>query len=178
MGTAERRPRSARARRVAAALGATLALGATACGVDNPPAPLPRPDFEYFVCAVQPVLDRDCSFGGCHGSVDRGMQVLSPSRMRIASEYGFARLGVTDEEVEEGIHPPLTAIELSFNYDQARAFAAASDDEAPQLLSRPLAVSAGGRYHAPAGDVFSGTEAPGYQVLERWLAGATGEECP
>jgi len=164
--------------RRAAALGALAASGLGACAVDNPPAPLPTPDFAFFACAVQPVLDRNCSFGGCHGNADRGLQVLSSSRMRIASEYGIARLGVTDEEVDEGIHPALTNVELSFNYDQCRAFAERSDGELPQLLSKPLAVAAGGRYHAPNGDVFASQTDPEFQALVSWLAGATAEDCP
>ncbi|TNF35502.1 MAG: hypothetical protein EP329_06135 [Deltaproteobacteria bacterium] len=164
-------------RRLVTALSCVVAVGG--CAVDNPVAPLPQPSFEYFACAVQPVLDRNCSFGGCHGNVQRGMQVLSPSRMRIASEYAIARLQTTDEEVEEGIHPALTNVELSFNYEQARGWSRASSPDRPApILDKPLAVAAGGLYHTTHGDLFASKDDDGYKVIEAWLHGATAAECP
>jgi len=158
---------------------ASMAAVVTACAVDNPVEPLPEPSFEYFACAVQPVLDQGCSFPACHGDVNRGLQVLSPSRMRIASEYALARMGISDEQVEEGVHPPLTGVELSFNYEQCRGWAkATSTGRPPALLDKPLAVRAGGIYHTAAGDVFASEDDPGYRAIEAWLRGAGPEACP
>lgn len=159
------------------ALSCVVAMGG--CAVDNPVEPLPEPSFEYFACAVQPLLDRDCSFSGCHGNVQRGMQVLSPSRMRISSEYAIARMQTSDAEVEEGIHPALTNVELSFNYEQVRGYSRALSAGRPApILDKPLAVAAGGIYHTAHGDVFASKDADGYKVIEAWLRGATAAECP
>lgn len=158
---------------------ACAALAAGCAGLDNDPLPLPAPSFGYFVCAVEPILDRECSAPACHGTPERGLQLLSPSRMRIKAEYDKARADLSNEEIEFGIHPPLTDAELSFNYEQCRGFSLArSAQGSPQLLSRPLALAAGGIYHDKHGDVFPSATDPRYQTLERWLAGATTESCP
>ena len=175
-----RRDRTPRARGalLAAVLGAAW-LAAGCGGLDNEPLPLPSPSFDYFVCAVQPILDRECSAPSCHGTPDRGLQLLSPSRMRITAEYDKARADLSDEEIELGMHPALTDAELSFNYEQCRGFAfARSVDDPPQILSRPLALAAGGIYHEKHGDVFPSKTDPRYLTIQRWLFGSTGENCP
>jgi len=152
---------------------------ASACaGLDNASLDLPALDFGYFVCAVQPILDRECSAPACHGNAARGLQILSSSRMRIAAEYQKARLDLTSDEIELGIHPALTAMELSFNYEQCRAFAPSRFGETSQLLSRPLAVSTGGLYHEKRGDIFPSGDDPRYQTIRLWLSGATEASCP
>lgn len=158
-----------------------LAVGVTpACdGLGNAPLDLPALDFGFFVCAVQPILDRECATPACHGNPARGLQVLSSSRMRIAGEYQRARADLGAEEIELGMHPALTDVELSFNYEQCRAFALPRGaGGTSQLLSRPLAVAAGGVYHDERGDIFASADDPSYRTLERWLLGATGESCP
>jgi hypothetical protein len=163
-----------------AALASLLALcGASGCELDNPPVARADLSYGYFTCAVQPVLDRECAFPGCHGNPDRGLPLLSPSRMRLTEERARARATLDLADIEAGYHPPLTEVELTFNYQACGAFVArgaAAGDSA--LLSRPLAVGAGGRYHAPQGDVFAATDAPGYQTLARWIAGANDGDCP
>lgn len=162
---------------LAVVVGAAVVGGG--CAVDNPLEPLPQPSFAYFACAVQPVLDRDCSNSACHGNVARGMQVLSPSRMRIASEYALARLAISEDDVESGIHPPLTGVEVAFNYEQSRGWATARSPNRPApILDMPLAVSAGGIYHTTHGDVFASPDDAGFQVIAAWLRGATEAECP
>lgn len=157
------------------ALGVSLACD----GPGNPSVAVPALDFGYFVCAVQPILDRECSAPACHGTPARGLQLLSPSRMRIASEYQVARADLSSEEIELGIHPALTDAELSFNYEQCRAFALVHDaGETSQLLSRPLAVAAGGLYHEARGDIFASRDDARYRTLEAWLGGATEASCP
>lgn len=156
-----------------------LCMLATACAVDNPPlttSPVRRSSFE---CAVQPVLVQHCSMPACHGNPSRKLQVLAPGRMRLAGELAQAQATQAPEDHAAGYHPPLTWAETDFNFHQARSMVLqgqAPDDCA--LLNRPLAVSAGGLYHAPGGDVFSSVDDPGYQALRRWLAGAGPEICP
>ena len=155
------------------------AITVAGCTLDNPAESAPSVSVEFFACAVQPVLARECSFPACHGSPERRFQVLSPGRMRIATEYGIARTQISADDAEAGIHPPLTAVELDFNVQQALGFAvAAGDVEKSQLLKRPLALGAGGTYHGIGGDVFPSAQSPGYETLARWLSGAGAGECP
>ena len=181
-------PPSARLRRLRRQVKASARFGALAvvafaalagCAMDNPAQPLPQPSFNYFACAVQPVLDRECSFPGCHGNVRRGLQLLSPSRMRIASEYALARINTSQDDVDAGIHPPLTGVEVSFNYEQCRGYATqVAPHTPPPILDKPLAMAAGGVYHTVAGDVFKSQDDPGYVAINAWLHGASGAECP
>jgi hypothetical protein len=155
------------------------ALMLTHCGLDNPAVAPPEVDEAYFRCAVEPVLVRECSSPACHGYSERRFRVLAPGRMRLAAEYSDARQQITEEDAESGIQPPLTANEQRFNFLQARGFARGPVDDS-QLLTRPLAVAAGGTVHVArlGGDVFGSPADPGYAAIRAWLHGATLHDCP
>ncbi len=163
-------------------LAALLALAPThltACMQDNSPVTPPDLSFDTFACEVQPVLAKSCSAPACHGSSARHFKVVAPARMRLSDQYLVARAALDPALVEDGVHPPLTDVELRFNYQQAMGFSRAGEPiAANQLLSRPLAVSAGGLRHAPAADVFIARTDPGFQAIARWLAGEVSEACP
>lgn len=134
---------------------------------------------ERFACAVQPVLTAQCSAPACHGNPKRRMQILAPGRMRMIGELQKALLAQPAEDREASLHPPLTKAELDFNLVQVRGMIRRRDGEAwgaMPLLAFPLAVGAGGIYHAPQGDVFASTKDPGYIALSQWAAGLKG--CP
>ena len=147
-----------------------------ACELKNPPKPPPPLDFSAFTCMVEPVLAAECSFPACHGSPDRPFKTLAPGRMRLSDEYILARKLLSAEDLEDGIHPPLTEAEQRFNFAQARAFTSDSAEESP-LLFKPLFVDAGGRYHAPNADVFPTRESHGYLAIKQWMEGQAGF-CP
>ncbi|MCB9787721.1 MAG: hypothetical protein H6744_13645 [Deltaproteobacteria bacterium] len=172
------RPPATRALASRAAL-AAVALFCAGCGLDNPDVSPPAVDEQYFRCAVEPVLVRECSSPACHGYSERRLHILAPGRMRLAGEYAKARQLITVEDVDEGIQPPLTGNEERFNFLQARGFARGPVDES-QLLSRPLAVAAGGTVHVArlGGDVFETTGDPGYLAIRAWLNGADVRDCP
>ena len=96
--------------------------------------------------------------------------------MRLLDEYALARKLLSAEDLEDGIHPPLTEAERRFNYAQARAFTTEPVGESP-LLFKPLFVDAGGRYHAPNADVFPTRQSDGYRAIEDWMRGRAGV-CP
>lgn len=156
-----------------------FALISASCGLDNPPADAPAVTEEYFRCAVEPVLVRECSSPACHGYSERRLRVLAPGRMRIADQYAAARQLITLDDVEEGIQPPLTGNEERFNFLQARGFARGPVDDS-QLLTRPLATGAGGTVHVSrlGGDVFTSKSDPGYLAIRAWLNGAATADCP
>ena len=50
----------------------------------SPPAPPAQLlDYNEFVCEVQPVLVRRCSFLACHGNADHALRVYSPGKLRL-----------------------------------------------------------------------------------------------
>lgn len=128
-------------------------------------------DRTSFACEVEPVLERECSMPACHGMPERRMPVLAPGRMRLHGELLAARAAQPLEEREAGLHPRLTKHEIDANFAAARAMVDALGDGRAPLLDKPLALAAGGTYHAPAGEVFASREAPGFQALRRWVRG-------
>jgi hypothetical protein len=106
------------------------------------------------------------------------MRVLAPGRMRLSGELAKAHAGQTEADREAAHHPALTQAETEYNLVQARGMIGhqGSLSDSP-LLNRPLAVAAGGIYHAPAGDVFPNVADPGYVALLRWAQGASVEMC-
>lgn len=162
---------------MAVGLAALLALAA-ACAVDNPSqdwAPVQRASFD---CAVQPILARECAMPDCHGNSARRLQVLAPGRMRLAAELSKALAAQPAEERESGHHPPLTAVEREFNFQQARSMVVPGQPvQDCALLNRPLAVAAGGMYHVEGGDVFASMLDLDYVTLQVWIEGAGQEMC-
>ena len=154
-------------------------LGLSGCVDANTPEPWPIVSPERFACTVQPVLTAQCSAPACHGNPKRRMQVLAPGRMRMIGELQRALLQQSAEDREAGLHPPLTKAELDFNLIQARGMIRGREGEGwtdIPLLAFPLAVGAGGVYHAPNGDVFASEQDPGFIALSQWAAGLKG--CP
>lgn len=96
----------------------------------------------------------------------------------MAAELAKAMASQTPEDREAGYHPPLTAAELEFNFIQAKSMVVAGQPSADSpLLNRPLAVSAGGMYHAAGGDIFSSAMDVEYVTLQVWVEGAGPEIC-
>lgn len=133
-------------------------------------------DRQSFACEVEPVLERECSMPACHGAPGRRMPVYAPGRMRIYGELVAALAAQTAEDRDAGHHPKLTEHEIDANFAAARAMVLAVGDASTPLLDKPLAVAAGGGYHAPDGDVFASRDDAGYQALLRWVNGEA--TCP
>ncbi len=123
-----------------------------------------------FACTVEPVLERECSMPACHGAPNRRMTVLAPGRMRLAGELAKAIAAQSADDREAGLHPALTEVEIDANFASARAMLLPGDPARSPLLDKPLAVDAGGVYHAPAGNVFASTQSPGYVALLAWAS--------
>lgn len=153
-------------------------LGTFGCTLDNPPEAMPAVSRAAFACAVQPILARQCSMPACHGSEARRLRVLAPGRLRLAGELAKATTAQSQEDRESGYHPALTQAEIDFNYDQARAMIVPGQPvQDCALLNRPLAVSAGGMYHAAGGDVFPSALDAEYLKIKGWLLGLGPELC-
>ncbi|MCU1281506.1 MAG: hypothetical protein JWM53_5052 [bacterium] len=143
-----------------------------------PPAQLL--DYNEFVCEVQPVLIRHCSFLGCHGNAEHALRVYSPGKLRL-DDSGATRAGRDAK---------LSATEVMRNFESATGtvyFAQPADRLSPNdkvpLLSKPARASVGGAEHHGVG-IFPVYPAPDLEhdpewaALSGWVGGkkATGSE--
>jgi hypothetical protein len=132
-------------------------------------------DYNQFVCTVEPVLIRRCSYLACHGNPDHALRIYSPGKLR---------LGDIATRAERDVQ--LSADEVELNFQSASGVVYASSDTARQtpiltqvpLLAKPTAARAGGSEHHGIG-VFpvyplpTLDQDPEWQALAAWVAGAT-----
>jgi hypothetical protein len=138
-------------------------------------------DYNEFVCEVQPVLIRRCSFLGCHGNADHALRIYSPGKLRLVDSATTVR---NDRDAK------LSAAEVMLNFESAtgtvydaqpidRQF---PDDRTP-ILVKPTRAEFGGSEHHGVG-IFPVYPAPDlahdadYAALAAWVGGkkATGTE--
>jgi hypothetical protein len=116
----------------------------TARGFHPTADPADAEAFEAFVRDVQPTLLESCAGGACHGS-----------------EFADLYLTCGDTEEERRWNFFVTVQHLN------------TPASTSELLRRPLAALRGGTYHE-GGDVFAGTDDPGYQRLAAWAEDVVG----
>jgi hypothetical protein len=146
---------------------ALLGAAVAACAVDNPAAPAPALDREYFRCNVQPVLAARCAMPACHGSARRPLAIFAPGRMRYQVTWDRPTA-------------PITQAELDANFGIASGFTTTTATGDAWLVMKPLATAAGGYYHRGSDlfgseNVFATTSDPGYRILATWIAGQTAQ---
>lgn len=163
-----------------------LALALTGCpapdnahGLVTTAPPSSLLDYNEFVCEVQPVLVRHCSFLACHGNADHGLRVYSPGKLRLVT--------TTDRASRDD---KLSATEIMRNFESATGTVYTAqpadrqnpDDHVPLLLKPTRASFGGSEHHGvgifpvyPATDLTKDAE---YNMLAAWVAGkkATGAE--
>jgi hypothetical protein len=131
-------------------------------------------DYNDFVCNVQPVLIRRCSYLGCHGNPDHALRVYSPGKLRLGDTSTRAARDAT-----------LSGDEVERNFESASGLVYASSMTARQspiinqvpLLWKPLSARAGGGEHHGIGvfPVFPNTtldQDAEWQALLQWVGGA------
>lgn len=137
-------------------------------------------DYNEFVCEVQPVLVRRCSFLGCHGNPDHALRIYSPGKLRL-DDTSASR---ADRDKK------LTPLEVQRNFEAAVGvsyFAQPADRQAPNdrvpILAKPARASVGGSEHHGVGifPVYPAQDLahdPEWGALSSWVAGkkATGSE--
>jgi hypothetical protein len=158
---------------------AALLLGACPApdpnkGLGTTPPPDQLLDYNQFVCAVQPVLIRRCSFLACHGNPDHALRIYSPGKLRIDdSGKRNDRDAVLNKDEVELNFQSASGLVLSASAD-ARA---APDLQQVLLLGKPVARRAGGAEHHgvgvfpvyPAHDL---SDDPEFLALANWVGGA------
>ncbi len=132
-------------------------------------------DYNDFVCNVEPVLIRRCSYLGCHGNPDHALRIYSPGKLRH-----------DDLKTRNDRDSMLTAQEVELNFESASGVVYATSPDERQtpvitrvpLLAKPLAARAGGSEHHGVGifPVFPNTTLDNdmeWQALVAWVGGAT-----
>ena len=149
-------------------------------GLVTTAAPSQLLDYNEFVCEVQPVLVRRCSFLACHGNADHGLRIYSPGKLRL--DDSLATRAARDGKLS------VDEVERNFESATGTVYAAqpserqTPDDHVP-ILVKPTRASFGGAEHHgvgvfpvyPAQDLAHDAE---YTALAAWVAGkkATGAE--
>jgi hypothetical protein len=128
---------------------ALLALSGVVLGCVSPAAPAKPPgggqrlvlSLDGFKATVSPVLERNgCDAGGdCHGGGIRGTLQLSP----------------------------VTAKDLQFDFDQVSLQVDPYARDSSAVLTRPLAIAAGGSPHPYK--PFTSTSDSGYVTIRQWV---------
>ncbi len=134
--------------------------GGLAC-VEGPGSatPLVEADYDAFVSRVQPVYEDQCTERNCHGNEGRPLALFATGKHRLAP---------TQVDSDE----PLDEAELRANFDRSRAFLLGVEHaRSCELVSKPLAVGAGGVGHA-AGAVFDSDIDDQYLDLLDWVSDA------
>lgn len=155
-------------------------------------ATLPALDPAKYECDVEPIVVRNCSMLGCHGTeTGRGYRLYARGRLRISgrtiTEPGCLSPGTMSpsENCIGGIEckcwsVPQMAEERRRSFDSARGFALdgagtpLADMAQSELLAQPLV--GGGFAHAGI-SMWSATDTD-YTTIKAWLEGATrGSAC-
>ena len=133
-----------------------------------PPAQLL--DYNEFVCEVQPVLIRHCSFLGCHGNAEHALRVYSAGKLRL--DEGAGTRAIRDAK--------LSADEVMRNFESATGtvyFAQPGDRQSPNdkvpILSKPARASVGGAEHHGVGifPVYPAQDPPARQFRQQPVHG-------
>lgn len=160
--------------------------GTTACKPSEGPVTLPALDLDYYKCRVSPIIQRDCSMMGCHGT-ETGRPFRTYARGRLRNNQIVNRTGtcipssgqVNLQEAGTGTVMcegwlPHTALEWKKNFDSARSFLLGITNPADSdLLLMPVV---GGKPHIEI-KLFRETDTD-YVTIRDWLGGATlGQTC-
>jgi hypothetical protein len=135
-------------------------------------------DYNQFVCTVQPVLVKRCSYLACHGNANHALRIYSPGKLRF---------GDSSTRIQRDAQ--LTQQEVDLNFQSAAGVVyntSSSDRTTPTqrvlLLEKPVKAIAGGSEHHgvgifPTPDPKTGqprtlAQDDEWQPLSAWVAGA------
>lgn len=154
---------------------------ANKCGSDigkppEGPLSLPDLDLDFYKCKVEPIVDRNCSMLGCHGTeTGRLYKVYARGRLRNSETVppmclqsgpqNLADMGTGTTMCEGWL--PHTAAEWQSNYDIARSFmVGVTNPDDSDLLAQPRV---GGKAHTGVHPLK--TTDQDYQTMKAWLGG-------
>jgi hypothetical protein len=155
-------------------------------------ATLPKLDFAFYQCEIEPVFNGLCAQLACHGSEkNHPLRVYARSKLRITGEMWTSNVcGDTNKMVKsescigsnecECWQLPHSPTEWQRNYDAARGFALDAKGKAlanmttSPLVQQGLSLAQGGLPHA--GVQLTDTSAVAYKQMVTWLTG-TGKGC-
>jgi hypothetical protein len=130
-------------------------------------------DYNQFVCTVEPVLIRRCSYLACHGNAEHALRLYSPGKLRQ-----------TDDGTRDGRDARLTDSEVELNFESVSGLlygASAAERMQPDLqrvplLGKPLKARFGGAEHHgvgifPVSPAATLVDDPDWQALVSWIGG-------
>jgi hypothetical protein len=123
-------------------------------------------DYNQFVCTVEPVIIRRCSYLACHGNADHALRIYSAGKLRQS-----------DDGTRNGRDGHLTDSEVELNFESVSGllYAANADQRAQPdlqkipLLGKPLKASFGGAEHHGVG-IFPAYPAQTLEADAEWQA--------
>jgi hypothetical protein len=138
-------------------------LIAVGCDFSNSAEGLRDGDAELFAAEVQPIINRQCAFEGCHGREGMPLTLYGLNYLRLVDPEGDVDTGRTalDERA-------LSETELDHNRRAIAARVSEEDPDGAGLIQRLVPLSAGGVPHADV-VVYSDPNDPDIAVLRRFL---------
>lgn len=144
---------------LAAAIAGGLGLAPSLVGcapVDtSEAAPLASPSRATFTLEAEPLLERRCGDGACHG-MDRPYALYAVGQRRVVAADVFSA-------------EPLTRAEVDANYVATVGFLDAAEPLETTLLQKALGVGGDGGHRG--GAVFEAPSDPACRALVRWIEG-------
>jgi hypothetical protein len=141
---------------------ATILAIAACSDVVNEAAPNPADSLDegVFVCKVQPVLVRQCSYLACHGNPGTALRVYSPGKLRAIPPANA-----------DDANAKITAAEQHANYLSAAGFSFDTPPDSNWLLLKPLPPSWGGYEHL-GGAIYTSPTDPQFTAIHDWVSGS------
>jgi hypothetical protein len=132
-------------------------------------------DYNEFVCHVQPILIKRCSFLACHGDSHHAFRLYSLGKLRMVDTPTRAARSVqllSADEVEANFESTSGLL-----YANSAAERSAADLSKVLLLGQAMAAKFGGSEHKgvamfPAWPAATPDDDPEWQALKAWVAGA------
>lgn len=126
------------------------------------PGLVPVGSIEVFEAQIEPMLERRCAQGGCHGRPDRPFVLYAPGVYRR-------------DEARTSLAEPLDHEELASNALRVAALLDRRDVDRSVVLRKPLVLAEGGLHHG-GGGVFADRGDADYVLLRRWLLSCASRE--
>ena len=145
---------------------ASVLLGLSSLsGCDDPQKGWEAAGIDHDFNEVYPILIRDCGFHTCHGSEERMFRVYGPGRARLSNDLRA--------------YEAVTGDELSLSFSIALSMIDTEHPERSLILTKPLALEAGGAAHGGIDD-FGRKRLPhdaneGYLAIKRFVMGNRGD---
>jgi len=141
----------------------TAALAVVGCDVSNSAETFRDGDPELFAAEVQPIVQRECAFEGCHGREGMPLTLYAVDYLRLRDPEGDVDTGRTPLD-----ELAISETELDHNRRSIAGRVSATDPEGHGLIKRLIPADEGGVTHNGV-VVYNSNTHPDLEVLRRFL---------